>query len=816
MRPQELSLIPYSPSSRSEPLPQAAGSMHFRYPKFRGHLFTKYVALFAAVVCVALLTSGLSEIWFFYQDHKASLIRIQREQAEGASAKIGQFLEEIQAQLGWTTQLPWTEATLEQRRIDLMRLLRQVPAVTELVQVDPTGIERLRVSRLQTNTIDTQVDLSNDPRFVNAVAHGTYYGNVYFRHKSEPYMTLALSPRRNSGVTIAEVNLKFIKDVLAQINAGQHGQAYVIDADNRLIAHPDINLVLRGSNLSNLPQVQAARGATAGASEESFQAAENLDSTPVLTAGAQLPPLGWVVFVETPRAEAYARLYDTLQRTGLLLLAALGMAVLAGLFLARQMVVPIKKLQAGAARIGRGDLSQRISIATGDELEGLADQFNEMAGKLQHSYADLENKVATRTRELARSVSELRALGDVSQAVNSTLDLESVLTTIVSKAVQLSGTEAGSIYVFDNSRQIFVLRATHGMNETAIGQFREQNLHLATPYIATAIERNEPIQIPDILQEPPTPVRSLLVRVGYRAILAAPLMRPGEVVGLLVVRRRGAGQFSDGIVDLIKTFAAQSVLAIQNARLFNEINLKSRQLEAESKHKSQFVANMSHELRTPLNAILGYTELILDNIYGDPPEKMREVTERVQVNGRHLLGLINDVLDLAKIEAGQLSLSLADYSLKDVVDGVVVALEPLASEKRLAFKTDIPSRLPVGHGDERRIAQVFLNLVGNAIKFTDVGEVAIRASAANGSFTVAVQDSGHGIRPEDQGRIFDEFQQADSSTTRKKGGTGLGLSIAKRIIEMHNGRIWVKSKLGQGSTFFVSLPIRVEQQEART
>ena len=493
MRPQELSLIPYSPSSRSEPLPQAAGSMHFRYPKFRGHLFTKYVALFAAVVCVALLTSGLSEIWFFYQDHKASLIRIQREQAEGASAKIGQFLEEIQAQLGWTTQLPWTEATLEQRRIDLMRLLRQVPAVTELVQVDPTGIERLRVSRLQTNTIDTQVDLSNDPRFVNAVAHGTYYGNVYFRHELEPYMTLALSPRRDSGVTIAEVNLKFIKDVLAQINAGQHGQAYVIDADNRLIAHPDINLVLRGSNLSNLPQVQAARGATAGASEESFQAAENLDSTPVLTAGAQLPPLGWVVFVETPRAEAYARLYDTLQRTGLLLLAALGMAVLAGLFLARQMVVPIKKLQAGAARIGRGDLSQRISIATGDELEGLADQFNEMAGKLQHSYADLENKVATRTRELARSVSELRALGDVSQAVNSTLDLESVLTTIVSKAVQLSGTEAGSIYVFDNSRQIFVLRATHGMNETAIGQFREQNLHLATPYIATAIERNEPI-----------------------------------------------------------------------------------------------------------------------------------------------------------------------------------------------------------------------------------------------------------------------------------------------------------------------------------
>ena len=303
------------------------------------------------------------------------------------------------------------------------------------------------------------------------------------------------------------------------------------------------------------------------------------------------------------------RLYHIFECSGPLLLAALGMAVIAGLFLARQMVVPIKTLQAGAARIGRGDLSQRISVTTGDELEGLADQFNEMAEKLQHSYADLEDKVATRTRELARSVTELRALGDVSQTVNSTLDLESVLTTIVSKAVQLSGTEAGSIYVFDNSAQKFVLRATHGMDETAIGQFREQNLDLATPYIATAIERNEPIQIPDILQEPPTPVRSLLVRAGYQAILAAPLMCPDEVVGLLVVRRRAAGPFSDGIVDLMKTFSAQSVLAIQNARLFNEINSKSRQLEAESKHKSQFVANMSHELRTPQTPFSGTPSL---------------------------------------------------------------------------------------------------------------------------------------------------------------------------------------------------------------
>jgi signal transduction histidine kinase len=234
----------------------------------------------------------------------------------------------------------------------------------------------------------------------------------------------------------------------------------------------------------------------------------------------------------------------------------------------------------------------------------------------------------------------------------------------------------------------------------------------------------------------------------------------------------------------------------------------------EASTSPQFLANMSHELRTPLNAILGYTELILDNIYGEAPERMRQVIERVQTNGRHLLGLINDVLDLAKIEAGQLTLSLADYSLKDIVDGVIIALEPLAVEKRLAFKAEVPADLPTGRGDERRISQVLLNLVGNAIKFTDEGEVAITASAANGSFTIAVCDSGPGINPSDQARIFEEFQQADSSSTRRKGGTGLGLSIAKRIVEMHKGRIWVKSALGEGSTFFFSLPVRVDAEQA--
>jgi signal transduction histidine kinase len=280
------------------------------------------------------------------------------------------------------------------------------------------------------------------------------------------------------------------------------------------------------------------------------------------------------------------------------------------------------------------------------------------------------------------------------------------------------------------------------------------------------------------------------------------------------VRRREAGEFPQSTVDLMQTFAAQSVLAIQNARLFSEIGEKSRQLEVASQHKSQFLANMSHELRTPLNAVLGYTELILDSVYGDVPEKARATLERIQSNGRHLLGLINDVLDLSKIEAGQLTLSLTDYSIKDVVHNVYGAVESLATSKNLALKLELPKDLPTAHGDERRLTQVLLNLVGNAIKFTDKGEVAIRTSTANGTFTVAIHDTGPGIAEQDQGKIFEEFQQADSSITKQKGGTGLGLAIAKRIIEMHGGRLWVESELGRGSTFFFTVPVMVEKQVA--
>jgi signal transduction histidine kinase len=953
-------------------------------------LFRKYVALFVSVVCVALLTNGLFEIWFSYQENKQALTRIQREQAEAAAAKIGQFIKDIEGQIGWTTQLPWTASALEQRRFDALRLLRQVPAITELAQLDASGKEQLRVSRLAMDAVGVGTDFSKDPKFTEAVAKKVYYGPVYFRRESEPYMTLAMAgARRDAGVSVAEVNLKFIWDVVSQIKVGQKGQAFVVDSRSRLIAHPDISLVLRNTDLSRLDYVKQARDAAPSSTREGVEIVNDIQGREVLTAHAPILPLRWLMFVELPIDEANAPLYESIKRSSYLLLAGLTLAFLAGLFLARKMIVPIQRLREGAAQIGAGNLEQRISIKTGDELEMLADQFNDMAGRLEESYADLEKKVDDRTHELteslaqqtatsdvlqvissspgdlkpvfetmlenatriceatfgsmllrdgeavrrvavhnpppmfaeftekmplidldaavpvrrlmktkqvvhiadlsveapddpigrlagartillvpmlkeselvggiaiyrqevrpftdkqielvqnfanqaviaienvrllnelrartddlARSVGELEALGEVSQAVNSTLDLENVLTTIVSHAVQLSRTDAGAIYVFDEERNEFKLRATYGMSETMIVAITDRHIGLGDAGIGQAAAQRVPVQVPDVREQAPTPLNDIILREGYRAVLVIPLLRPDQIVGALVVRRKTPGEFPQSTIDLLETFADQSVVAIQNARLFHDAEEKGRQLAIASQHKSQFLANMSHELRTPLNAILGYTELILDGIYGDTPQKAQDVLKRVESNGKHLLGLINDVLDLSKIEAGQLVLSLNDYSMKDVLYNVFSAVEPLASGKNLSFKVDAPGELPKGRGDERRLTQVILNLVGNALKFTDQGGVTIKASATNGAFTVAVKDTGPGIAPADQAKIFEEFQQADNSATKKKGGTGLGLSISRRIVEMHGGKLWVESEVGKGSVFQFTLPVQVAAQ----
>ncbi len=406
--------------------------------------------------------------------------------------------------------------------------------------------------------------------------------------------------------------------------------------------------------------------------------------------------------------------------------------------------------------------------------------------------ARLFDELRKRTADLGRSVDELRLLNEVGQAVSSTLDLRAVLSTILGRSVALIGADAGAVFRYSRAERAFRLVEAAGLDDAFALRVRDLRVAEAETVMTEAAARRTPIQLADLALRPKTPLVEASLAAGLHSALIVPLVGPERILGAMVLQRRAAGEFPQETVRLMQTLASQSVLAIQNARLYREVAEKSEQLALASAHKSQFLANMSHELRTPLNAILGYAELLVDGIYGVLPARAQDVLERVQNNGKHLLALINDVLDLAKIEAGQLTLSLEDYSLPEVVRGVVTATEPLAAAKGLKFVAKVQEGMPLAHGDARRVSQVLLNLVGNAVKFTDAGDVEINASAEAGQFVLTVRDTGPGIADADQERIFGEFQQIDNASTRKPGGTGLGLAISKRMVEMQGGMISVE------------------------
>jgi signal transduction histidine kinase/CHASE3 domain sensor protein len=486
---------------------------------------------------------------------------------------------------------------------------------------------------------------------------------------------------------------------------------------------------------------------------------------------------------------------------------ALGSVLLAlslGYVISWSLIEPMKEIEARLQRIAAGDFTQRVHVVNRDELGALAANVNIASEELGRLYRQIQDQ----TRDLKRSIEELQALGDVAQAVNSTLNLEQVLATIVAKAAELSEAEAGAIYVVSQESRQFHLRAIYGISDTLIKAIERQGIGGGETPLGQAADRREPLQIADLRDEAAFALHDAILEAGYRAILIVPLLREDQVLGALVVRRKEPGLFPQYTVDLLQTFAAQSVFAIQNARLFGELEEKSRELEVASRHKSQFLANMSHELRTPLNSVLGFSEMLADGIYGALPERASAALGKIQANGRHLLNLINDVLDLSKIEAGQLTLSPNDYVMGQIVQSVVASTETQARTKGISLVATIADGLPVGFGDERRLTQVLLNLMSNAVKFTDQGSVTIAASSSHGMFEVSVRDTGPGIATGEHARIFEEFQQVDNSSTREKGGTGLGLAIAKRIIELHGGRISVESSPGAGSTFRVALPVR--------
>ena len=424
----------------------------------------------------------------------------------------------------------------------------------------------------------------------------------------------------------------------------------------------------------------------------------------------------------------------------------------------------------------------------------------------------LFQELEARTSELARSVGELRALGEVGQAVSSTLDLETVLATIVSHAVQLSSTDCGVIYEYNEINQEFHLRASHRMEAEVVEVLRNAPIHLGQGATGQAATTRTPVEVSDIAnarEYTGARARPLLVRLGYRSLLSVPLLREQQIMGALTVWRRRSGNFEPEVVNLLQTFATQSALAIQNARLFREIEDKSRQIEAANRHKSEFLANMSHELRTPLNAIIGFSEVLGERLFGELNEKQAEYTDDILTSGRHLLSLINEILDLSKVEAGRMELELAAFDLPLAIDNARTFVRERATKHGINLDVTVDERLGNYVGDERKIKQILLNLLSNAVKFTpEGGRIGINARQADGSVEISVSDTGVGIAPEDQPKIFEEFRQVGSDYTHKVEGTGLGLTLAKKFVELHGGKIWVESEVGKGSTFTFTLPIR--------
>jgi signal transduction histidine kinase/HAMP domain-containing protein len=491
---------------------------------------------------------------------------------------------------------------------------------------------------------------------------------------------------------------------------------------------------------------------------------------------------------------------------------SIALALLLGYAISWSVVGPVQQMDARFEEIASGNFSQRIDVPNRDELGTLAGNLNRMSEELGRLYQQLE----ARTGELARLVEELKALGDVGQAVSSTLDLQTVLTAVVARAVELSATQGGVIYEYDEQTREFHLTASHHMHAELNEALQATPIQLGEGAVGQAAAMRAPVQIADALNDPEYSLerlRPIFARSGYRSILAVPMLRERQIIGGLVVLSNELGNFSTEVVNLLQTFAAQSVLAIQNARLFREIEEKSRQLEVANRHKSDFLANVSHDLRTPLNSIIGFTRIVLRRTGDQIADLQKENLQKVLISSEHLLKLINGLLDLAKIEAGKMDLIAETVRVADVVSMATATVEPLLKDGRVRFVKDIPSDLPPLKTDRDKLKQILLNLLSNAAKFTEYGEIHVSARQENGTLRLAISDTGIGMKKEALDHIFEEFSQAEKTTASKYGGTGLGLAIVKKFTNLMGGDIVVESEEGKGSRFTITIPMELRSQQ---
>jgi signal transduction histidine kinase len=780
----------------------------------RGGIVRRYFFVFATLVGGCLITSLLVELGLRFSETRQDLETIHHQMAALAAIRIQNYVDGIAQAIRIASaprQLSDHRLT-EGYAFNLRTLIKDEPAIRDVFAISLDGQEQFRESRIAPSMPDARINHSSEPFFIAARAGKTYFGPVNFPTDSlEPRIVISVPIEAFAGdvigVLAADVNVRYVWDIVQSIHAGESGYAYVVSSTGVLVAHRDLQLVLQHKDLSDLPQVAAALAPGSGQSGTGIY--RSLDGQRVLVAYQRIPSIGWTVLVERPLLEAYAPALISLARIGGILLLVCILSVGAAVRLGRRVVRPIEVLRKSARRLEAGDLNARLHLNTGDEFEELAEDFNRMAARLQEAYSGLEQKVAERTHALERSLGEVRALGETIQAVSASLDLQQVLQTIVVRATELSGSDAGLIYGFDESAQMFRFRAGHLLRQEFISALDAAPPNLRNSIIGRAAVTGDPQNILDVSQAGPDAsfaFNALLLAEGLRSILAVPIIQDNTLIGGIVLGRRAAGGYSSQEVDLLGTFANGCAIAVQHAHLFLQVDQKNTALQLASEHKSQFLASMSHELRTPMNAILGFTDLILEGIYGDLDDRLSRPMEQLQINGQHLLRLIDDVLDLAKIEAGRLELNLEEYNVDEILEALQATARPLADAKGLAFRVSTGDKLGYCYGDSKRMFQVLINIVGNAIKFTRHGGVDVVVSAADCEVHYAIRDSGVGIPSNDLTSIFDEFGRGDPAIAKEFAGTGLGLAIAKRFVTMHGGRIWAESELKVGSTFHVVVP----------